>query len=207
MFTEQQEKDLSAPLDGDNVKQRQGANRQSLSYLEGWQLIAVANRIFGFGNWSRETLQMEPLHVPKLITNAEASEEGKVVAAFFARVKITVLAKDDTRSVVREGCGAARGFAKTVGEAMENAIKSAETDAMKRALVTFGDQFGLTLYDREQKNVAARRSKRQPVHAGEQPIDTGFDGPQPRQSNSQRTLATNRNAVGSKLADVSDLPV
>jgi recombination DNA repair RAD52 pathway protein len=56
---------------------------------------------------------------------------------------------------VREGCGAARGFAKTAGEAMENAIKAAETDALKRALVTFGNAFGLALHDREQRNVAA----------------------------------------------------
>jgi hypothetical protein len=85
MFTEQQEKDLAAPLDGEHVKQRQGANRQALSYVEGWQLIADANRIFGFGNWSRETLQMEPLHEPKLVTDADVPERGKVVAAYFAR--------------------------------------------------------------------------------------------------------------------------
>lgn len=29
MFAEQQEKELAAPLNGDNVKQRQRANRQS----------------------------------------------------------------------------------------------------------------------------------------------------------------------------------
>ena len=156
MFTKQQEKDLAAPLNGEHVRQRQGANRQSLSYLEAWQLIADANRIFGFGNWSRETLQMEALHEPKLVTHAEAPEAGTVVAAYFARVRVTVWAKDGTRSIVREGCGAARGFARTIGEAMENAIKAAETDAMKRALVTFGDQFGLTLYDKAQRNVATR---------------------------------------------------
>jgi hypothetical protein len=52
-----------------------------------------------------------------------------------ARVRVTVWAKDGARSIVREGCGAARGFARTVAEAMENAIKAAETGAMKRALV------------------------------------------------------------------------
>jgi hypothetical protein len=34
-----------------------------------------------------------------------------------------------------------------------NAIKEAATDAMKRALMTFGNQFGLALYDKEQRNV------------------------------------------------------
>ena len=38
--------------------------------------------------------------------------------------------------------------------AHESAIKEAETDATKRALMTFGNQFGLALYDKEQREVA-----------------------------------------------------
>ena len=34
-----------------------------------------------------------------------------------------------------------------------------ETDAMKRALTTFGNPFGLALYDKEQQNVRGRRGK------------------------------------------------
>ncbi len=52
----------------------------------------------------------------------------------------------------------------TPGEAHESAIKEAETDAMKRALSTFGNPFGLALYDKEQQNVRGRR-KRQPQSA------------------------------------------
>jgi DNA repair and recombination protein RAD52 len=196
MFTEQQEQALVAPLNGDHVKQRQGANRQQLFYLEGWQAIDNANRIFGFGNWSRETVAMEALHEPKLVTDAEAPERGKVVAAYFARVRVTVYAKDGTRSIMRDGCGAARGFAKTAGEAMENALKAAETDATKRALVTFGNAFGLALYDREQRQVTDGNGRRQPA---EQAIDTGFA--QRRLVTSQRTIA----AHDRKLAD--DVPV
>jgi hypothetical protein len=47
----------------------------------------------------------------------------------------------------------------TPGEAHESAIKEAETDAMKRALSTFGNPFGLALYDKEQQNVRGRRRK------------------------------------------------
>ncbi len=36
-------------------------------------------------------------------------------------------------------------------------MKAAETDAMKRALATFGNPFGLALYDKTQAGV--RRSK------------------------------------------------
>ena len=43
------------------------------------------------------------------------------------------------------------------GEAHELALKGAETDATKRALATFGNSFGLALYDREQAGVRKAR--------------------------------------------------
>jgi hypothetical protein len=41
----------------------------------------------------------------------------------------------------------------------ESAIKEAETDAMKRALATFGNPFGLALYDRERRGVTGKKGK------------------------------------------------
>ena len=38
-----------------------------------------------------------------------------------------------------------------LGDAHERALKAAETDATKRALVTFGGRFGLMLYDKEHR--------------------------------------------------------
>jgi DNA repair and recombination protein RAD52 len=208
MFTESQLKTLQDPLDPANVKPRKGPNGKTLSYVEGWQVIEEANRIFGWGNWSRETVTIESLHDPVLINDPDSPEKGKVVSAFFAKVRITVWSEDGQRSIVREGCGAARGFAKTAGEAMEQAIKSAETDATKRALVTFGNAFGLALYDREQRQVGKPEDRRQLAASAEQPIDTGFDAPPPaphRPSISQRALAASRN--GKMTANVRDLPV
>ena len=48
----------------------------------------------------------------------------------------------------------------TPGQAHEIALKSAETDATKRALATFGNPFGLALYDREQLGIRKRRDLR-----------------------------------------------
>ncbi len=53
----------------------------------------------------------------------------------------------------REGHGSGHGWAVLPGEAHESAIKEAETDATKRALATFGNPFGLALYDKERKGV------------------------------------------------------
>jgi len=209
MFTSEQVKLLQEPLDPANVKPRKGPNGMTLSYIEGWQVLEECNVVFGFGNWSRETLLIEALHDPVLITDPDSPEKGKVVSAFFAKARITVWSEDGKRSVVREGCGAARGFARTAGEAMEQAIKSAETDATKRALVGFGSRFGLALYDREQRNVGKPDRPQQLAPRHEQPLDTGFDTPpaaQQRPSISQRALgASHRN--GRMAASVRDVPV
>jgi recombination DNA repair RAD52 pathway protein len=197
MFTEAQIKLLQQPLDPAHVKTRKGPNGMTLSYVEGWQVLEECNLVFGFGNWSCETVMIEPLHDPVLITDHDSPEKGKVVSAYTAKVRITVYSQDGTRSIVREGCGAARGFAKTAGEAMEQAIKSAETDACKRALVGFGARFGAALRDREQRNVGKPENRQAagPSDRTVPAIDEGFDPPQPqiqRPTISQRALGVTK---------------
>ena len=57
--------------------------------------------------------------------------------------------------VIREGSGAGHGIDADLGQAHESAIKETETDAMKRALTTFGNPFGLALYDKQQRENAS----------------------------------------------------
>jgi hypothetical protein len=61
-----------------------------------------------------------------------------------AQVRITVRAGGAI--IVREGSGAGESNEATPGQAHDRAAKAAETDATKRALTTFGNSFGLTLY-------------------------------------------------------------
>lgn len=150
MFTPEQARELSAPLDKSNVKSRSQAGRE-LSYIEAWHAIAEANRIFGFDAWSRETVDLRQLGEPRLV-------DGKWRVGYSARVRITVYAGD--RIIVREGCGFGSGIDKDVDQAHESALKESESDAMKRALMTFGNPFGLALYDKTQANVAAPPSAR-----------------------------------------------
>ena len=86
----------------------------------------------------------------------EGTESGKKVCSYISRVRIRVRAGDTI--VCREGSGAGNGSGDTPGEAHENALKESETDAMKRALMTFGNPFGLALYDKDQTGVRQRRS-------------------------------------------------
>jgi hypothetical protein len=68
---------------------------------------------------------------------------------YTARVRISV------GEVIREGSGAGHGIDADLGQAHESALKEAETDAMKRALMTFGNPFGLALYDKQQREVTS----------------------------------------------------
>ena len=61
---------------------------------------------------------------------------------------------------------AAKPKAPTPGQAHELALKGAETDATKRALATFGNPFGLALYDREQIGVRKARGGRAALAIG-----------------------------------------
>ncbi len=137
-FNDAQTRHLKAKLDAKHVRTRQ-ANGVSLNYVEGWHVIAEANRIFGYDAWSRETLSATCFW--------QSSSGGNHEAAYLAKVRISVRAGDTV--IVREGSGTGEGRAPTTGQAHELALKGAETDATKRALATFGNPFGLALYDRE----------------------------------------------------------
>jgi DNA recombination protein Rad52 len=148
-FSPEQIASLSAPLDRGKVRQRE-QGRSKVSYLEGWQVIAEANRIFGFDGWQRETIEVRCVNQAERHIGREARPGWGVT--YTARVRITVGATAHT-PVIREGCGAGHGIDVDLGQAHESALKEAETDAMKRALMTFGNPFGLALYDKQQREV------------------------------------------------------
>ena len=124
-FNDDQKNLLSQPINPKFVKTRKGQGNRDLAYLESWVLMSNANRIFGPDGWSSETIELREVSANKGI-------------AYIARVRVTA------GGVVRDGVGGHAGFDH------ENTAKSAESDARKRALSSFGDQFGLSLYDGEQ---------------------------------------------------------
>ena len=148
-FSTEQITALAAPLDRAKVRQRE-QGRSSVSYLEGWQVIAEANRIFGFDGWQRETVALRCVNQSERTIGREQRPGWGVT--YTARVRITV-GEGTGAQLIREGCGAGHGIDTDLGQAHESALKEAETDAMKRALMTFGNAFGLALYDKQQREV------------------------------------------------------
>ena len=144
-----QVRQLRAKLEAKHVKTRK-ANGTDLHYVEGWHVIAEANRIFGYDAWDRRTLASHCVW--------SGASGPHHTAAYTAKVRVSVRAGDIT--IVREGSGTGEGKASTPGQAHDLALKGAETDATKRALATFGNPFGLALYDREQVGVRKARSEK-----------------------------------------------
>ena len=150
-FSPEQLAALSAPLDRANVRQRE-QGRSRVSYLEGWQVIAEANRIFGFDGWQRQTIAVRCVAQAERVIGRDQKPGWGVT--YTARVRVTVTA-GGLVPLVREGSGAGHGIDVDLGQAHESALKEAETDAMKRALMTFGNPFGLALYDKAQRQVSS----------------------------------------------------
>ena len=146
-FSDTQSRQLKAKLDAQYVKTR-NLNGATLSYVEGWHVIAEANRIFGFDGWDRQTLGTNCIFA--------GMRAGSHAAAYTAIVRVSVRAGEAV--VVREGSGTGEATAVTIGQAHELALKGAETDATKRALATFGNRFGLALYDPDQAGVSKPRA-------------------------------------------------
>lgn len=191
MFTTSQQEALAAPLDRANVQTRSQSNR-NFSYLEGWHVIAEANRIFGFDGWQRETLHCQCVSERERSIGSGQDPRGQrsgwgVTYTAKARIKVG--------EIIREGSGAGHGIDMDLGQAHESAIKEAETDAMKRALMTFGNQFGLALYDKQQREVAAI-----PIPKGHTP-----EGQTPR-GQTPPTSPTRANPIRAAAAPAPSMP-
>jgi DNA recombination protein Rad52 len=141
-FTDKQRRCLAAKLKHQHVKSR-SSQGTTISYVEGWHVIAEANRIFGYDCWDRRTLS------PQCVWSE--NKAGRCTAFYTTKVRVTVRAGGEM--IMREGIGTGFGCASSPEASHEMALKAAETDATKRALATFGNPFGLALYDKDQAGV------------------------------------------------------
>lgn len=141
-FTPDQIEALNAPLDRKHIKPPKAFGPKG-DYLEAWHVINEANRIFGYDGWSYEI----DLRQDSLVEGVDKENRPQWQAAYTCICTLTV------GNAKRQDVGFGSGFAKAIGDAIEGATKEAATDALKRALRTFGNQFGLALYDKDRANV------------------------------------------------------
>lgn len=144
-FTPEQIKLLDAPLDPKAVKPPPTGKYGE--YVDAYHVICEANRIFGHDGWS---YTITSLMQCSRVEAADKRGDAQVRVAY----RCTVVA--EAGGVRREGAAVGTGMAKpeNEGDAHESAVKEAETDALKRALRSFGNTFGLALYDKTKANVS-----------------------------------------------------
>jgi len=133
------ESKLLEPLDRDLVMSRD-VGGSKVEYIAGHAVIRNANKLFGFGGWGYTLTQL-------ILTPCPDNKNGNKVVSGQAVVKVAAL------GCKREDVGYGEGIARSLPAANESAGKEAVTDALKRALRAFGDQFGNGLYDKRFEHV------------------------------------------------------
>ena len=136
MLNIKQQQELLKPISASRIASRQGGGGKSLSYLEAWDVKAHLIRVFGFGRWSANVLQAE-------LAFEEQNEKGQWNVGYKVLLELRVY--DLPCSYTEAAIGSATLSQR--GEAHDMAIKTAESDALKRAAINLGDQFGLSLYN------------------------------------------------------------
>ena len=146
MFNDKQTQVLSYELENSRIKTRSKGNSNIiLSYLEGHDIIETANKVFGYGQWSYSLSKLEKV-------SQELNQNENVVLCYKAIVNVTIYDIQHTKQIGREDVGFGTGIAKTLADAHESGAKEAVTDALKRALRSFGNQFGNSLYDKSRQH-------------------------------------------------------
>ena len=176
MFNDQQTKALQSELSSDRIKVRDKANIK-LSYLEGFDIIDTANNIFGYGNWAYTISSLEQV-------SQEVNANQNVVICYKAIVKVDVYDIDHSTMISRQDVGFGSGVARSLADAHENSAKEAVTDALKRSLRSFGNQFGNSLYDKS-KSVAQNTPSNMPNAPANQNAGFGQNQAIPNQAPSQ----------------------
>lgn len=170
-FDEKQLKELDKPLDKRFVSDRKGASGRKLKYLEGHDAIDQADRIFGYGCWGYEILSCEQtvirdpfvgdaigicykakirLDVRDCVPVYEVGSQPVAVCG----IEDYIMGKrrkeaSEKNADIDESPFTAYEISQAkaiIMESHEQAEKGAVTDAVKRALRTFGEQFGNGLY-------------------------------------------------------------
>jgi len=138
MLTTEQTDQLLKGIHTSRVASRRGGGGKSLAYVEAYEIKAHLIRIFGYGGWSWDVLSCDLAYAYEPDDGQKNYRVGYKVIG-----RLTILATGSTYTE------AAVGMANLPdpGEAHDMAVKTAESDALKRAAICLGDQFGLSLYN------------------------------------------------------------
>jgi hypothetical protein len=137
-LSKEQFAELLKPIDPARVS----TDGKGFAHVEAWDIRRTMNHIFGFGNWSADVTEMV-----LIAENPTTTKQGKPAWNVIYRAKCTLRIGepfDGGASYTEWAAGEATN--PVLGDAHDQAIKTAESQALKRCAVNLGDQFGLSLY-------------------------------------------------------------
>lgn len=136
-LNEKQLEQLLKPVAAYRVKQVDG-----MSHLEAWDVRRFLIRIFGFGEWSAEVQDCQFVYEESTMTK---SGKPAFKVGYRATVCLSIHATGARFTECAFGESIMPDFKR--GACHDMAIKTAESQALKRCAVNLGDQFGLGLYN------------------------------------------------------------
>ena len=185
MLSKEQIEILNEELNSNRIKTREKGNI-NLSYIEGFDVIDTANRVFGFGNWSYSISKLDQV-------SQEQNQNQNNVVCYKAVVQIQIHNTNHTLDVNRQDVGFGTGVAKSLADSHENAAKEAVTDAIKRCFRSFGNQFGNSLYDKTKNHQNQDSSYQQNQNYNQRPQQNNQQQQQPYQNANVSNRNTNPN--------------
>ncbi|RXW11356.1 hypothetical protein EST38_g14499 [Candolleomyces aberdarensis] len=130
---------LDRKLGPEYLSQRPGpGGGPGIAYIEGWQIINLANEVFGFNGWSSSVLNITTDFIDY------SQETKRYNIAVTAQVRVTLrdgISHEDVGVGLREN-------ASSKGLALDKCKKDAVADGLIRALRNFGNLLGNCLYDK-----------------------------------------------------------
>ncbi|MGK5737250.1 Rad52/Rad22 family DNA repair protein [Micromonospora sp. URMC 103] len=138
----------------DEIKDARVRQLRGNSHLEAWDIRRHLIRVFGFGGFDIETkaldLVKEIESPPGSIKYSNGGTNNKTVwtVVYRAEIRLVIKAPDGTvLTVLEDGAAGDAQNQPSLGDAHDQAMKTALSQGLKRCAVNLGDQFGLSLYN------------------------------------------------------------
>jgi recombination DNA repair RAD52 pathway protein len=135
-FTDEQVTELQKAIQPGRVSK----DGKGFSHVEAWDVRRTMNKIFGFGEWSLHSEEMQLVFEVE-VDNPKQPSKKRWSVGYRCRATLTIGSSSYSEWAAGDALNPVRG------DAHDMAIKTAESQAFKRCAVNLGDQFGLSLYN------------------------------------------------------------
>jgi len=145
-FTPEQREQLLRPINSTRVL----SDGKGFSHVSQQDILAHLTRIFGFGNFDIDVKNVE------LVFENERPTSGRYDVCYKALIRLTIRDQHGNEICHYENGSMETAQNQSRGDGHDLAYKSAISLSVKRAAIALGDQFGLSLYNKGQKEALVR---------------------------------------------------